>query len=357
MWKEVTRRNFLRNLIAISGTIGSGWNLHGVAFGQTQKVNLKYTTWAPPLSPDMKSVWGPLFEEIKKRSADGITYTFYAGGALGKATEQYDLVANGVADIGYFNATFSPGRFPLTDVLSMSAGIDDKETATEIAKPVYDRFLHREFQDVKVLELNGCFTGYLWTRKPIHALEDIKGLRIRTPGGFQTRYTKALGAETVFTPPGDIYMSLQTGVVDGVVTCPMAMQVFRLAEVVKYGTLIPFGCTSEGLIMNKKVWEKLPENYKRLMTEMTQNPYRTTKGLRKEAYASMMKGIGDKGVILSELRSEETERWFEKFRDVTREWVADLERKGLPAKEVVKIYNEECEKRGVRFGAFPRQWK
>jgi hypothetical protein len=62
-------------------------------------------------------------------------------------------------------------------------------------------------------------------------------------------------------------------------------------------------------------------------------------------------------VELYNLPSKEAELWYERFRDVTRKWVADLEAKGLKAKEVVKMYNEECEKRGVKVVAFPSEWK
>jgi len=44
-------------------------------------------------------------------------------------------------------------------------------------------------------------------------------------------------------------------------------------------------------------------------------------------------------------------------REVSRKWVRDLEGKGLKAKEVVRMYNDECEKRGVKVVAFPPEWK
>jgi len=42
---------------------------------------------------------------------------------------------------------------------------------------------------------------------------------------------------------------------------------------------------------------------------------------------------------------------------VTRKWVTELEGKKLPAREVVRMYNEECEKRGVKVVAFPPEWR
>jgi hypothetical protein len=42
---------------------------------------------------------------------------------------------------------------------------------------------------------------------------------------------------------------------------------------------------------------------------------------------------------------------------VTRKWVTDLEAKGLTAKKVVAIMNEECEKRKVNLVACPPEFK
>ena len=71
----------------------------------------------------------------------------------------------------------------------------------------------------------------------------------------------------------------------------------------------------------------------------------------------MIREVTDKNVQLYNLPANEAERWYDRFREVTRKWVEDLEAKGLKAKDVVKMYNEECEKRGVKVVAFPPEWK
>jgi TRAP-type C4-dicarboxylate transport system substrate-binding protein len=109
--------------------------------------------------------------------------------------------------------------------------------------------------------------------------------------------------------------------------------------------------------MNQDSWKKTPDDLKPVVEEVCHNPFHTTGGLTREVYKKMMKEVADKKVELYNLPGKEAERWNERFRDVTRKWVADLEGKGLKAKEVVKMYNEECEKRGVKVAAFPPEWK
>jgi len=321
------------------------------------KMHIKFSTWHPPVSREVKTVWIPMLEELKKRSNGRITYTLYAGGALGKGPEHYDIVAKGLSDMGYFTATWTPGRFPLTDVLSLAVSVDGKDIGTDLGNAMYKRVLYKEFPGVKMIELNGCIQAFLWTTKPVRSLEDCKGLRIRSPGGHQTNYIKALGAEPVFMPLGDVYLAMETGTIDGLVTCAPLVLAFKLYEVAKHGVITTFGCVSEGVIMNQKSWDRTPDDLKPLIMEVASNPFHTTHGLTREVYKTMMKDIAAKGVELYDLPKDQAEKWFKGFQEETRKWVAALEAKGLPAKETAKIYNEECKKRGLTCVAFPPEWK
>jgi TRAP-type C4-dicarboxylate transport system substrate-binding protein len=294
-----------------------------------------------------------MLEELKKRSDGRITYTMYAGGALGKGPEHFDIVKKGLSDMGYFTATWTPGRFPLTDVLSLAAWVDGKDLATSIGNEVHRKILAKEFEDVKVLELNGCIQAFVWTTKPVRSLEDLKGKKIRSPGGMQTAYIKALGAEPVFMPLGDVYMAMDTGTIDGLVTCPPLVLAFKLYEVAKYGVKATFGCVSEGVVMNKKTWEKTPPDLQKIIMDVVGNPFATTHGLDKKTYAQMMDELKAKGVTIYDLPPEEEAKWFKEFQQATRNWIAEMEKQGLPGAEAVRIFCETAEGHGTKCVAFP----
>lgn len=352
---RLTRRGFLKAAMIGGAALGSGILTVTDLFAREQ--NLKFSTWHPPVSREVKTVWEPMMQELKKRSGGELNYSMYPGAALGKGPEHYDIVARGLSDLGYFTATWTPGKFPLTDVLSLAVWVDGKDLAADIGNAVYERVLKDEFKDVKVLELNGCIQSFIWTKnKPVRRIEDLKGLKLRSPGGHQTNYIKALGAEPVFMPLGDVYMAMETGTVDGLVTCPPLILAFKLYEVAKYGTILTLGCVSEGLVMNKKSYERLDEKQKKLVDEVCSNPFKVTGGLTREVYKAMMNEIPSKGVTLVEIPEKERNDWYERFRQVTRDWVDSLEAKGLPAKKAVMVMNEECQKRGVELVAFPPEY-
>ena len=329
----------------------------GVMAASKSKMHLKFSTWHPPASREVKTVWKPMLEALKEKSDGRITYTLYAGGALGKGPEHYDIVAKGLSDMGYYTATWTPGRFPLSDVLSLATWVDGKDLAVDIGNKMYEEALSKEFPGVKMIELNGCIQAFLWTRKPVKTLADCKGLKIRAPGGHQTNYIKSLGAEPVFMPLGDVYLALETGTIDGLVTCPPLVLAFKLHEVAKYGVVATFGCVTEGVIMNQKSWDKTPDDLKPIIMEVCGNPFRTTGGLNRDVYKVMMNEIEGKGVTLYNLPAEQQQKWFKGFQGVTKKWVADLEAKGLPAKETVMKYKKATEKFGASSVAIPEEWK
>jgi len=327
-----------------------------VAADSGETIHLKFSTWHPPASREVKTVWTPMLEEMKKRSNGRITYTLYAGAALGKGAAHYDIVKDGLSDMGYFTATWTPGRFPVSDVLSLASTIEGKDVAVDIGNEMYEKALKDEFKDVKVLELNGCISSYLWTKKPVHSLADLKGMKIRTPGGFQTNYIKSLGAEPVFMPLGDVYLGLETGTLDGVVTCPPLVLAFKLHEVAKYGVIASFGCVTEGVIMNKNTWERTPDDLKKIITDVAGNPFATTGGLDHNVYGELINDIKAKGVEVYSLPQDEADKWAQGFQEVTKEWVAEMEKQGKPAKEAVEMYKKIADSKGVLCPAYPHDW-
>jgi len=320
--------------------------------------NLKFSTWHPAVSREVKTVWLPMMEDLKKSSGEELNYTMFAGGALGKGPAHYEIIKNGMSDLGYFTATWTPGKFPLSEVLSMAMWIDGKDIAAEIGNELYarEKAIRDEFKDVHLLELNGCIQSFLWTKKPVKTLSDVKGLKIRTPGGMQTEYIKILGAEPVFMPLGDVYTSLETGAIDGVVTCPPLVLAFKLHEVVKHGVVATFGCVTEGLAMNKKKWDSLDEKARAEITKITRNPFAHTGGLDHKTYTEMIAELKEKGVTLQELSPASQKEWYAAYQQVTRDWVA-AQKDPAEAEEIVKTLAGIVAEHGSEAVAVPAEWR
>jgi TRAP-type C4-dicarboxylate transport system substrate-binding protein len=324
----------------------------GNAWAGDEKINIRFSTWHVPSGADVQKLWIPMLEEMKKRSNGRITYDMYAGGALGKGADHYDIIKTGLSDMGYATLSWTPGRFPMSDVLSSPITCPAKWKGAEAGMALHDRLLHTEFKDIKVLHINNCVMAHLWTTKKVTSIDDVKGMKIRSPGGLQTKALEALGAIPIFMPLGDVYMSMETGVIDGVVTCPALVKAFKLDEVAEYGVPTSFGCVSEGLFVNQRFWKKVPDDLKPIIEEVGRDAYKVAGIFDETWYEETMNGFGEKVEIIP-LSDAEQKIWDKKFGDMLVTWAEDLEAKNLPAKKALVMFKEELSKVDVPFDACP----
>ena len=75
--------------------------------------------------------------------------------------------------------------------------------------------------------LPGAFTG----KNPLTSLDDIEGDKWRAGDKWGLRFLENAGAVPVSVPWGDVYMALQTGVIDGCFTNYDGLHLMKFDEV------------------------------------------------------------------------------------------------------------------------------
>src|SRR5690606_19836269 len=102
----------------------------------------------------------------------------------GNADEQYNLAVDGSADIALSVHGYTPGKFPLTSVGDLPFIAESSEEGSIIMQKLYEEFpeIQQEHADVTPLWLfGGEQVQILSAKKPINSLEDMKGLKVRSP--------------------------------------------------------------------------------------------------------------------------------------------------------------------------------
>ena len=148
---------------------------------------------------------------------------------------------------------------------------------------------------------------------------------------------------------GDVYTSLQTGVIDGVVLGPSAFPGFKLQEGLKHCTRFKFGTTTHVFVMNPRTWEKIPADLRKVFEETVGKweGYQIAMWQKDDAFVT--KVLTDKGGSSYTLPQAEEARWIEVLKPMVANWAAGLKAKGLPADELMDIVREETGKRDVPF--------
>jgi len=88
--------------------------------------------------------------------------------------------------------------------------------------------------------------------KPVQSLSDLKGLKLRSPAGASTDMVTAWGGTPILMGPGDMYQSIEKGVIEGCVFEYSGIGSFKLNEVLKNYTEMPIFVGPFMVLMNKE---------------------------------------------------------------------------------------------------------
>jgi TRAP-type transport system periplasmic protein len=286
-------------------------------------------------------------DELKKTSSGKLNITIFPANTMGPVQNYYDYARTGVADITWYLAGATPGRFPLTEIVQLPYMVGSSEIGTQtLNDPEMMKLLEPEYQGVKVLYLLTTQPGVLFNAKtPVRKVADMKGMRIRFASVTIKSFIAALGATPVGIPPSGIADALQKGTVDGVFTdYGGAHTAFRLGGLVKYSTEIYAYVSSFGVVMNPASYGKLPPELQKLIIDTTRPRLAEIGKLWDSADAPGKKYLVSEGDTPITLSKEEDALFKKIGAEDTANVLAGLDKGGHPASKVHAAMKAAAEK-------------
>jgi TRAP-type C4-dicarboxylate transport system substrate-binding protein len=184
--------------------------------------------------------------------------------------EQADAVKSGAFDFEIYSPKgMAAALMPccmVGDFTQYTAAEERQSGAFELWDEAYQKFLN-----VKYLGMwdNGPYVEYyLWTNEPINTVAEIKGMKIRVFGVFES-VAKSWGGNPVAMALTEIYTAMQRGVVDGFITVPTVVSEGRLFEVTNYMNKPGFFHPVSTTYMNLGVWNSLSKNAQDVIMDET----------------------------------------------------------------------------------------
>lgn len=310
---------------------------------QSKAISLKFSTFFP--APHKKAILLTEFgKELEKRTNGRVKVEVYPGGILTPPAQTFDNVMKGIADGGESVLSYTPGRFPLMEVVDLPLGIPEASTGTKMTMALYKKFKPKELDGVHMLYFWSCGPKMVCTKQPVDALEKLKGLKLRGTG-VETAVIETLGATPVGMSMGEAYDAVSKGVVNGLFIPRESLEGFKHAEVVNYCTPFESAPLSTGyMFMNKKKYDALPKDIQ-LIIDKLGNEWADREGtLWDEMDASGAKFFAQKGGKVITLSQEENARWKKQTEPLLNAYVEKMKAKGLPGKEALKFCEDFVKK-------------
>ena len=229
------------------------------------------TTW-PKNFPGLGLGPVTLARTVREMSNGRLQIHVYGAGEMVPAFGVFDAVSQGVAEIGHGAAYYWTGKAPAAVFFtSVPFGLTAQEInawihyggGLELWREVYAPF--------NLLPMAGGNSGVQmagWFNREINSVADLKGLKMRIPG-LGGEVLSRVGGTAVTLPGGELYTSLQTGVIDATEWVgpynDLALGLHQVAKYYYYPGWHETGSMLE-IIINKDAFEALPADLQAIVT-------------------------------------------------------------------------------------------
>ena len=214
-------------------------------------------------------------KELEEKSGGRIAVRIFDSGQLGQDPAVIGEMGLGTIDMMISTSSNAAKQIPELSIFTMPYlfnSIDEIESKIGPGTPVHAHF-EKVFADrgvgMKLLALGGSGTRNMSSSvKPINGLEDLVGLKMRTPPSPMDSQTwAALGMLPVTVAWGELYAAMQTGVAEAMESSLPGYTGSKLYEVAPNLALTAHTIQINHTSISELTWNKLPEDLQTLVQE------------------------------------------------------------------------------------------
>ncbi|MEM6677042.1 MAG: TRAP transporter substrate-binding protein [Pseudomonadota bacterium] len=246
-------------------------------------------------------------DRVNKMSGGRMQIDYLPSGAVVKAFQIQDAVADGILDAGHHVTAYWYGKNKAASLFGTGPvfGANASQMLAWIqyggGKALYDELI----QDVLGLPLVGFFAMPMptqplgWFKQEITSLDDMKGLKWRTVG-LAADVMQQAGINVTQLPGGEIVPALERGVIDAFeFNNPTSDSQFGAQDVSKHYHMSSYHQAAEffEIIFNKDVYDGLSEEQQAILEYAAEAANTANYGMAMDKYsADLQKLMNDDGV-------------------------------------------------------------
>ena len=268
-------------------------------------------------------------ELVRTKTGDSVEVKVFPSSQLGSGPSMLNGLKLGSVDI--FVGAVAWGEIWVKDFGVF--GLLNTFRSQEHFLKVLNSDVGRQLMDKLIDEQGIRIVNYDWYRpprqifskRPIKTTEDLAGLKIRVPENkVWLRSWKAAGANPTPIAWGEVFTSLQQGVIEAMEGPITLVYPMKFHEIAKYSTLTNHTRMYVVFFMSDKRFQKLPANVQKAIKEAAQEAGKLVNELEKKAEVENMKAMKAIGVEFFEAPKD----FFSKAAAIPQE----LEKEGVLSK-------------------------
>jgi TRAP-type C4-dicarboxylate transport system substrate-binding protein len=310
-----------------------------------EEVVLRYSAWLPPTYFMHERGLYPYFQEIEEVT-EGRVRVEISAGPLGPAPRNYQLVVDGVADIAWSLHGYTPGSFPLSELVELPFHSTDAAADSVAYWRVFKEYFEPAgmHQEVHTLTVHTHVPGQIFNNvRPINEPDDFHGLRIRSTNTNVGEALELLGATPVGIPVTEMRQALERGIVDGVSLTDEALYNFQIANFVKYELATPGGLYNASffLVVNEGSWNRISEEDRQAIESISGEVLARRMG---EVWQAEQDGATERvladGIEIVEASGELLEHIKQRLAVLEEQWLEKARSAGVDGEAALAAYRE-----------------
>ena len=225
---------------------------------------------------DLHQSFVSLAEKIEAMSGGRLTLEVNPGGTFVPAFDVLDAVNDGVIDAAGGDGDYWVGKHPAGSLFASSPGFG-MDSITLMGwmnygggKELFAEYINEVLQyeeTVPFLMSPALAQPFGWFEEPITSVEDVQGLKFRTPG-LPVDVMQEMGASVVTVPGSEVVPALERGVIeaaeyfspkaDMILGLPDIRKVYMMPSYLQIGLVLNF-------FVNEERWAELPDDLKAIV--------------------------------------------------------------------------------------------
>ena len=241
---------------------------------------------------------------VEKRTNGEVKIALFGNNVLGSPPEVLEQVMLGAVDMSLSGQDQLAKHLPFYDVISTPFAFKDYATADKIIDGDFKAWAEPELMKKNLVHLSDWEWGFRQltnSKKPVVTPADLKGMKIRTPPAFAYQaFVEAAGGNAVTIAFSELVMAMKQGVVDGQENPVGTIYDLKLYETQKYMSILNYTYSSMVHIVNKKSWDKLNAEQKKIVAEESAIAAKSARKSLRDAESVQLKDLETtKGIVVA----------------------------------------------------------
>jgi TRAP-type C4-dicarboxylate transport system substrate-binding protein len=321
----------------------------GIAFAAgsaSAETTLRFNRWIPSAHFTQADIIDKWAADMTKVTGGRVKVEFTAS-SLAPPPRQYQLAVDGVSDLVWHSHGYTPGVFPLSEIVELPFTGDSAEAISVAYWRVYKKHFEKTnmHKGVVTLALHTTPPGNIYTAdKAIRTMADFKGVKIRSTNALVTEALRLFGAVPIAAPVTEIRDGLSKGIMDGTTFTDDAVFTFKVDQFIKNATRVPGGIYNQSFVIAAapRKWASISEADRAAIMAISG-----------EAFARRIGGIWDKvalegfeklkkaGIAIHQVDGEMLATMKKQLAPFEQKWLASAKAAGVDGEAALKMLREE----------------